>query len=404
MAPTSPLRPSDWRAASRLAVDATEEITDLVEAVYAGIASPFATWGGLRPRRARGIAGLVYRTIHWVTRRVDRGLETAFQSLEPLLAEPALSPGREGVVAALNGVMGDTLAARGNPLAIPMQVRQAGVAVPLERDALAAAFPEANGRLLVLLHGLCMSDLQWNRRGHDHGAALSRGLGLTPIYLHYNTGLHVSTNGHAASALFESLVEAWPVAVEELTILGHSLGGLVARSAFHAATLAGHRWPARLRRIVFLGTPHHGAPLERGGQWFQILLGGAPYAAPLARLGSLRSAGITDLRYGNVRDEDWRGVDRLARRGDRRVPLALPPGVDCYAVAATLGREVGDLRERLLAGDGLVPVTSALGDDTDPVRRLGIPEPHRFVGTGMGHLDLLDHPEVFAHLADWLGA
>ena len=142
MAPTSPLRPSDWRAASRLAVDATEELTDLVEAVYAGIASPFATWGGLRPRRARGIAGLVYRTIHWVTRRVGRGLETAFQSLEPLLAEPALSPGREGVVAALNGVMGDTLAARGNSLGIRMQVRQAGVAVPLERDALAAAFPE----------------------------------------------------------------------------------------------------------------------------------------------------------------------------------------------------------------------------------------------------------------------
>jgi hypothetical protein len=393
---------SDLRGASQLAVEAVHQVTDLVEAVHSGIASPLATRLGLRPARARGIAGVVYGLVRWVTRHTGRGLDAALRSLEPALAEPPVSAAREAVVAALNGVMGDTLAARGNPLAIPLQVRHAGVGVPLERAALAAAFPAAGPRLVVLLHGLCMNDLQWARQGHDHGAALARDHGLTPVYLHYNTGLHVSENGRAVSALLEALVRQWPVEVEELTILGHSLGGLVARSACHVAAQAGHGWPRMLSRIVFLGTPHHGAPLERGGQWFHRVLGGAPYAAPFARLGRLRSAGITDLRHGSLLDEDWQGRDRFASHGDGPLPLPLPDGVACHAVAATLGTMPGSLREKLLAGDGLVPVASALGDHRDPARALGIPADRRFVATGVGHLDLLSRPEVYARLSSWL--
>ena len=221
-------------------------------------------------------------------------------------------PGREALLAALNGVLGDYLAASNKPLAIAMHLRRGGIALPMEREALAAAIPQAGSKIVVLLHGLCMSDLQWKRHGHDHGAALANDLGYTAVYLHYNSGLHISSNGRAFAELLESLVERWPVPVTELALVGHSMGGLVARSACHYGKLAHHAWLGHLAKAVFVGTPHHGAPLERGGNWVDLLLGTTPYSAPLARLGKIRSAGITDLRFGYLLDKDWKRRDRFA--------------------------------------------------------------------------------------------
>jgi hypothetical protein len=251
------------------------------------------------------------------------------------------------------------------------------------------------------VHGSCLDDLQWNRLGHDHGAALARSLGFTPIHLHYNTGLHVSTNGRAFAGLLERLVAAWPAPVEELIILSHSMGGLVSRSACHAGEAAGHAWRRKLRRLVCLGSPHHGAPLERGGHWVDLLLGSNRYSAPLARLGMIRSAGVTDLRFGNVLDEHWEGRDRFAHSGHRPGRLELPAGVACYAIAAT--RSAGDAGSPL-ASDGLVPVESALGRHRDPTLRLGFPADHQWIGFGMDHLDLLSRPEVYARIEAWLSA
>ena len=169
-----------------------------------------------------------------------------------------------------------------------------------------------------------MADSQFTRAGHDHGAALARDLGYTPLYLLYNSGLHISTNGHAFAAILEQLVASWPVAVDELVLLGHSMGGLVARSACLVAGEHGHTWQNRLQALITLGTPHHGAPLERGGNWIDLLLDLSPYTAPLGALGRIRSAGVTDLRYGNVLDEHWQGRDRFAHGPDVRVPTALP--------------------------------------------------------------------------------
>ena len=170
-------------------------------------------------------------------------------------------------MAALNGVLGDHLAATDNPLAIHMQFRRNGEALDLHREALRAAIPQATGKIVVLVHGSSMNDRQWTRNGHDHGAALARDLGYTPLYLHYNSGLHVSTNGRALDALLEQVVAAWPVPVRELVLVCHSMGGLVARSACHVGELGPPRaWRAGLTAVVFLGTPHHGAPLERGGR------------------------------------------------------------------------------------------------------------------------------------------
>jgi pimeloyl-ACP methyl ester carboxylesterase len=297
-------------------------------------------------------------------------------------------------------VLGDYLEASGNPLAIPMRLRRDGAPLTVERTALAAAMPRASGRVLVLVHGSCMSDLQWRRQGHDHGAALERDLGWTAVYLHYNSGLHVSVNGRRFARALEDLAREWPVPLEELAIVGHSMGGLLARSAGHYGREAGHDWLRHLRKMVFLGTPHHGSPLERAGNRVDAALGATRYSAPLARLGMIRSAGVTDLRYGNLLDEDWHGRDRFARDGDRRRPVPLPQGVACYAVAATL--EGRTRAAAVLPGDGLVPLASALGRHPKAELALDFPESRRWIAAGMSHFDLLSRPEVYARLRDWL--
>ncbi|MFL6236837.1 MAG: esterase/lipase family protein [Thermoanaerobaculia bacterium] len=385
---------SDVRGLARLAAEATTGVTDLVEAVHQGIARPLGV-----PRR--GIRGLVYGSVRGVTRLVGGGLDALLAPFVPRLAGRSSSRKREAWLAALNGVLGDHLAAGGNPLAIPMSLRRNGQALVLEKEALEAAIPQAGGRVVVLAHGLCLNDLHWHRRGHDHGAALARDLGYTPVYLHYNSGLHTSINGRAFAGLLENLIRCWPRPVEELVIVAHSLGGLVSRAALHYGARAEHEWPRRLRKLVFLGTPHHGAALERGGNWVDAVLDATPYAAPFARLGKIRSAGITDLRYGSLLDEDWQGRDRFEPVRDARRPVPLPDGVRCYAAATTTGKKPGDLNDRLL-GDGLVSLSGALGRHDEPGRSLAIPESRQWVGYGMGHMDLLSRPEVYDQLREWL--
>ena len=392
----------DLRAASRLVIDATKRVTDVVEAMHTTIGSGPAVLGKPLAGPTRFVNGLVYGGIRGVTRLVGTSIDLVLAQLAPVLGESAPGPEREAMVAVLNGVLGDYLAETGNPLAIEMSLRHGGTPLELEREALREALPGAGGKLLVLLHGSCMNDLQWNRHGHDHGAALARDLGYTPVYLHYNSGLHVSTNGRQLDALLEQLVSAWPVPLEELVLLGHSMGGLVARSACHFAETHGEgaplAWRSKLTKLVCLGTPHHGAPLERGGNWIDVLLGVSRYSTPLARLGKLRSAGVTDLRFGNVLDEHWAGRDRFARAKDPRSELKLPENVACYAIAGTTSPEGGENP----FGDGLVPVESALGRHDQTHLTLAFPADHQLVAYGVGHIDLLSRPEIYAQLRAWL--
>ena len=401
------VQPSDLRGASRLAVDAVIAITDLVEALHHNIASgspPLGKPAG-RSERTRGITGIAYRTVRGVTRLVGGGIDIALAPLVVLLGKHDSSSAHDAGVAALNGVLGDYLASIDNPLAVSMQWRSQGMLLEAEKAALAAAFPKVSGKVLVLVHGLCMNDQQWLRqggnRGHDHGAALARDLGYTAVYLRYNSGLHISANGREFTAMLESLMASWPVPVEELVILTHSMGGLVARSAIHYGKIAGHRWPKQLRSLVFLGTPHHGAPLERGGHWVDTILGVSPYTAPFARLGKIRSAGITDLRFGDLRDEDWQGHEQHKRTKAEKHALPLPADTRCYAVAATTGKRKGDLSDRVL-GDGLVPLSSALGQHANPALDLAIPAERQWVSYEMNHMDLLSAVDVYARIKQWL--
>jgi hypothetical protein len=401
--PTTPDRPQrlpripalalgrdDLRGLVRLAAEGVGGVAGIVESMQLTIAQrAVLRWLPLPP--AAGRLGVpVTRAVRLGAQLAGRGLDAALARL-PANSDAEPSPAREAFVAALNGVMGDHLAATGNPLAIPMALRRDG-------RPLAGPPPDAGGRVAVLVHGLGMNDLQWCREGHDHGQVLAA-LGWTVLRLHYNTGLHVSANGRAFERLLGALVAGWPVPVRELAIVGHSMGGLVARSALHAG--AGRPWRQLPTTLVCLGTPHHGAPLERGGRWADQLLAWSPYAAPLARIGRLRSAGITDLRHGNVQDADWMPHPHGGPGHDARVPTPLPRDLRCHLVAAVLSADAGS-RRAAAVGDGLVPLASAWGRHPERRLALRLPPGHRHLLPRANHWDLLDHPQVAAWLRDWL--
>ncbi|MGI9216428.1 MAG: lipase family alpha/beta hydrolase [Hydrogenophaga sp.] len=401
------LRPADLKAAAQLAATATHGVIDLTETVHQSVRRRLGLSAGASPDRTGGLTGQVYQAVRGVTRLVTKGSDAALAAVLPLLGDPGAypeaSPQREAVLAALNGVLGDRLLAMGNPLAQGMELRANGLSLNLSTGALRAQLPQVGPHLLLLIHGLCMNDAQWCRNDHDHGSFLAPLLGATPVYLRYNSGLHTSVNGRELAQLLERLADGWPVPLERITVIGHSMGGLVARSAFDIAQKTGQRWPALLQDLVFLGTPQHGAPLERAGHGADWLLASNPFTAPFARLGKIRSAGITDLRHGHVQDADWQGRDRFASGADHRQPLPLPDGVRCFAVAATLAGQRSRLAERL-TGDGLVPLDSALGRHDDPSLRLEVPRERQRTVFRTGHLDLLSSPVVAEQLKAWLTA
>lgn len=404
--PLKHLQPSDLRGIAQLATEATAGVTRMAEGVHQSVWRTLGAPSGATPSQTRGLTGLVYKSVQGVTQLVGKGVDTALAGLQSVLTagnpERPGSPEREAVVAALNGVLGDRLVVSNNPLATPISLRHQGHA--LKWHALPAP-SEVTGKVLLLIHGLCMNDLQWqvpaDSSGCNHGAVLAAALDYTPVYVRYNTGLHTSQSGHALSAQLEQLVANWPVPLEEITVLAHSMGGLVTRSAVQVAREAGLRWPAVLKNIVFLGTPHHGAPLERAGNWVDTILGSTPYTAPFAKLGQLRSAGITDLRYGHVLDADWQGHDRFQRKPDTRVFLPLPKGITCFTLAATTAGQRSDLADGLI-GDGLVPLHSALGEHDDPLRSLVFAPSCQRIVYRMSHLALLNHPDVTQQILQWL--
>lgn len=400
------LQASDLRGVARLATQATLGVSRIAEGVHQSVLGTLGAPGGAAPGQARGLTGLVYGAVRGGARLVGWGADQALAGLEPWLQRleapgGAETPERVAVLAALNGVMGDQLAATGNPLALPMTLRCQGRVLPAQ-GPWPPLSPLPGGRLLLLIHGLCMNELLWAGGPADFATALAEDFGCTPVHLRYNTGLHTSQNGQALAVQLQALVARWPVPVQSISVLAHSMGGLVMRSACEAARQQGLGWLGALRHIVFLGTPHHGAPLERAGHGVDLLLASTPWTAPFARLGQLRSAGITDLRYGHVLDADWQGRDRFRRSPDRRTLLPLPEGVACFTVAATLAARRSPLADRLV-GDGLVPLRSALGQHDDPARTLHFPPERQWLAYRMGHLELLHRPEVLSALRTWLG-
>ena len=384
-------RAARLRGAVTVAADGTVAAADISEEITRAVHRTLGMRTGA-PGRTRGITGFVYRTVRRIARLVGLGVRGA----------PAPSAPPTGVtataLAVLNGVMGDRLAAGGNPLATPLSFWHDGQ--PLD---LASPIVAPTPHLVLTVHGLCLDERCWRVAEGDTvtdiGRAVADAVGGVAVGVRYNTGRHISDNGADLAVGIQALVDGWPVPVESVRVVAHSMGGLVMRSAIAQARARGLTWPDYTTGVVCLGTPHHGSPVERVGKWVHDHLDTTRFTAPLARAAELRSAGVTDLRWGIVREDDWAARDRFEHADDLRTPLALPPGIPFYAVAASLAPVLGTPADETL-GDGLVPVSSALGAHPDAKRALVFT--HARVFAGPGHVDLLGDAAVQRQVLDWL--
>lgn len=331
----------------------------------------------------------------------------------------------ELTIAVLNGAVGDYLAARGNGLSTPMSLVDRGKPLPLTQAGLQRhtllgprlrAEPptvDAPLRLVVFVHGLmCTEDIwdfpneapgspprSYGSRLHDEGSFI-------PLVLRYNTGLAIADNGRLFDAWLEGLLRALSESgVErgavELSLVGYSMGGLVVRSACRRAegrpTDISSGWLSNMRRCVYVGTPHQGAPLERFGRGLTRLLAAIPdpIVTSVGELIDARSRGVKDLGDAVLSAEH-------DGRGQRGAAFPLTPGIAHYLIAGSLVRNpqiaelLGDLMVPLPSGsdghEGLAPRT---------VDRL--PPDHVAVLFGKSHVDVAHDEAAYQALRGFFG-
>jgi pimeloyl-ACP methyl ester carboxylesterase len=282
-----------------------------------------------------------------------------------------------------------------------MKIRNQERTISIDTLSQTGEISNVNGKILIMVHGSCMNDSQWTRDEHNHGLALAEKSGHSLLFLHYNSGRHISSNGKDFSELLEMLIETWPVPVEEITFICHSMGGLVSRSAYYYGQLSDKEWTKYCTKMIFLGTPHHGAPLERIGNYLDTVLHTIPYTTPLSRIGKIRSAGVTDLRYGNITDEDRQSKDRFELTGDQRIIIPLPDEVECFTIAGVTGK-ISDKPSFRKAGDKLVSLNSALGIHKDAEKTLEFKKANTWISEETTHSDLLSNQNIYKKLVSWL--
>jgi pimeloyl-ACP methyl ester carboxylesterase len=391
------------RGTTQLAGEGFLGALDVVEGMHQAVLDPFA--------RLLPFGSLITRTTDFVYARIrDVGQVASTAAIGslglyeryvlPRNAEEASPETPSAWISALNGAVGDHLEATRNPLALRLEFCRGGHALALDPATLRRELPCTGGTLYVLVHGLGMNDIQWqDEDGIDFGQRLEQELGGSAVRLRYNSGLRISANGREFARQLQQLVDAHPHGIERIVLVGHSMGGLVCRSACSHAVRTGQTWRTQLSDVVCLGSPHLGAPLERIGDRLSAALESLSYTRALALLTERRSAGVKDLRHGWCSDRDR----PRNRQSESPEPLPDLPGVRWHLAAATLAGSSDGTRARWI-GDGLVPVPSALAQHADPSRSLPIPAGQRHVFRGLGHMDLLNHPKVYAQLKDWLSA
>ncbi|HET9737099.1 MAG TPA: hypothetical protein VFP78_03185 [Solirubrobacteraceae bacterium] len=366
----------DLRALSRLAFDEVCAAAGGIEEVHLAIAERTFPPSSVPKVIHDGISRAVYASVRGAAALAALAADSALARRDD---QPPLMTTPRGAAAlgVLNGLRGDALEREQSPLAVPMTAR-GGAGSP---------------RLAVFVHGLFESELAWHYGGGPtYGERLAADHGLTPVYLRYNSGRRVSENGRSLA----DLLAAWPLPLEQVVLVGHSMGGLVARSACHVASERGDEWVRHVTHVVSLGSPHTGAPLESAVHYAAAALGVLPETQPFARFLRRRSGGIRDLRHGSLVDEDWRGRDPDALRAAacREVPLI--EGAAHHFVAATVTRSPEHPVGRLV-GDWLVLHSSASGRG-----RVAFEEEHGLHVGGVHHLALLNHPQVYERLREWL--
>ncbi len=402
------MRATEIEAIGELLGEALDATGQMAQETHEAIAN--------RTFAAVGPVGRPVQVVHdGISRTVYRGVRSALRvsashggrALARRVPEdaPALTTTVGGSIAtgALNGFCGDLLAERDNPLALRMSLRHAGEEIAATPEALAEAYPSATPRLAVFIHGLCETDDAWRGfppREDDpqvpFGRRMQLELGFTPVYVRFNSGLHISDNGRELARLLEDLSAGWPGDVEEIALVGHSMGGLIARSACHFASQNRHGWADAVKHVFCLGTPHLGADLEKGVHLLDWALGQATESRAFSRALRMRSAGIKDLRFGSCAEEDWHSLDPDEFFQDRCTEVPFLPHAHYYFVGATLaptalGHVLGDL---------LVRAPSASGQGR--ARRIPFHIDNGHTIAGITHFDLLGHPDVYEQIRTWI--
>lgn len=306
-------------------------------------------------------------------------------------------------LAVLNGLVGDYLVKRDNTLATRMAFHDdTGAALTLDADNLRRCHPQASPRVVVLVHGLMCTETIWKSPdGSDYGSSLQRDLGFTPIYLRYNSGLPIPDNGAKLDQLLRELLAAYPVPITELLLLGYSMGGLIVRSACHFAAQTPDQpspWLPLVKRAIYVGTPHLGAPAERAGRIVARILNAIddPYTRLIADISNLRSAGVKGLGDAHVHDPYATPPSTTSLR-DEQHPVPLLPGIRHHLIAGSLRMDPITAR---LFGDSLVPVHSATYGRYDPRRSTESPERIAVVH-GTDHITLAHSESVYAYIKTW---
>ncbi len=317
-------------------------------------------------------------------------------------------------MAIANGLFGDTLDDRDSRFATPMTIRAGDTRLPLDRHTLPealAAVSNVGPRISVLVHGLMSNESIWrfpNSPSTTYGTLLAADHGVTVLSLRYNTGRRISTNGRELAHLLNRLVSAWPVRVQEVNLIGHSMGGLVIRSACHYARRVwplgrrlpiGRPWTSKVRRVVLIGVPNTGAGLEALVNSASAALWALP--VPATRLVGLgldqRSAGIKDLRFGAILDEDWlERVPGALHRTPSHRPQRLRRA-DHFVIAGSVTADPEHPVARVI-GDAFVTSPSASGCSPDGEL---FPGATSRTFPGVTHNALAHHPEVYEAIDDW---
>jgi pimeloyl-ACP methyl ester carboxylesterase len=398
-------RPDELRALARLTAAEARAGVGGIGAIHTAIATRVFRAIGPQAAPARlahdAIARGVYASIRGVSTAAGIAADRALALRDPGDGRQLSSRPRGALaLGILNGLEGDALERAGSDLHQPLAIHAHGRPVTADVEALRQAFPTATRLPVVFMHGLMETEHAWRLGGGPtYGDKLAHDLGRTPVYVRYNSGRHVSENGRSLAELLEHVIDAWPAEIDEIALVGHSMGGLVARSACHQATELGHRWPARVRHVISLGTPHMGTPLVQGVHYVAHALHAVPETRPFARFLRRRSAGIRDLRQGSLVDADWSGRDPDELRAVACAEVPLHPGATHCFVAATVTRSERHPIGRLL-GDALVLSPSASGRSR--ARRIGFRDEDGFTLGGAHHLALLNHRAVYEQLRTWL--
>lgn len=352
----------ELRALTRLAFQELGEATGGIRQVHRAIADrAFAP--GVAKALHDGISGAVYASVAGATTLAGHATAAVVRD-RPI----STTPRGAVVLGVLNGLQGDVLDREGSELAVPMTLSVEGAETP---------------RLAVFVHGLFETERAWRYGGGPrYGDRLP---GWTPVYVRYNSGRRISENGRELADQLEQLVAERDV--EEIALIGHSMGGLVARSACHA----GGDWTRLVTHVVSLGSPHRGAPLESAVHYAAAALGVMPESRPFSRFLRRRSGGIRDLRSGSLVDEDWKDRDPEALRAVACEEVPLLDGARHCFVSASVTRRHNHPVARVI-GDWLVLERSA-SHRTQETLHVG----------GTHHLALLNHPAVYERLAAQLG-